>query len=263
MALQHLVSRVFAFVTITTAFFTVTPAWATEYLSVVEYRAGGPTVQQTVTTSTPATYTIGADGESATSTTSSATGGSAFASAVTSDRDPNRYALASSFVRYTITLSGPAGTIVPVSVFATGYADGSGTTAQGERIYNASSGFTLRSDAIFFTPIFATADTSTGPGRQSFTVNTVALLTPNVSYAVELFARAGTNGFLPSTAEAFSDPVFTVDPAFASLYQLLGVPQAVSAPVPEPATWIMLIFGFALTGSAMRRRAPRSINATG
>lgn len=231
------------------------PAAAAEYISSVGYNAGAGAIQQSQTTAGPNSLTIGAGGESATATTSNVTGGNAFASSITADRGTNFNALATAIIRYEIMLLGAPGVLVPVNVSATGYADGIGTTAQGDRIYSASSSFTLRSSEIVFLSLFASADTSSGPGRQTFSLNSNTLLTPNVTYLVELFARANSGGFVPSSAEAFADPVFTIDPAFASQYRLIGVPQAAaSTAVPEPGSWALMLVGFGLSGFALRRR---------
>ncbi len=63
------------------------------------------------------------------------------------------------------------------------------------------------------------------------------------------------------------DPVFSIaDPALASLYTIVGIDgRALSGPggesppaaVPEPASWAMMVGGFGLIGSAMRRRRTR------
>jgi PEP-CTERM motif len=48
-------------------------------------------------------------------------------------------------------------------------------------------------------------------------------------------------------------------------FQNIGFTANVSAPVnavPEPATWAMMLFGFGLVGSTMRRRAATRVSAT-
>ena len=46
--------------------------------------------------------------------------------------------------------------------------------------------------------------------------------------------------------------IFELDPEFANFFARSGV-QTIGA-VPEPATWLMLIAGFGLTGAVLRRR---------
>jgi hypothetical protein len=54
------------------------------------------------------------------------------------------------------------------------------------------------------------------------------------------------------------DPTLTIQGADAQLYHFVGLPDATigdpTAAVPEPATWAMMVGGFGLIGSAMRRR---------
>jgi hypothetical protein len=53
----------------------------------------------------------------------------------------------------------------------------------------------------------------------------------------------------------YLDPVFTIAPEFASRYALQGLPLGASTPpVPEPASWALMIMGLGLTGAALRRR---------
>jgi hypothetical protein len=66
-------------------------------------------------------------------------------------------------------------------------------------------------------------------------------------YLVRL--QASAVALADGTAFAWVDPSFVIDPAYASQFTLVGVPGA-----PEPASWAMLIGGFALAGAALRRR---------
>lgn len=66
--------------------------------------------------------------------------------------------------------------------------------------------------------------------------------------------RFGTRA---GTAFAFIDPLVTLDPELGSQYSLTvgggGVANATPG-VPEPATWALMLGGFGLAGSALRRR---------
>jgi len=58
-----------------------------------------------------------------------------------------------------------------------------------------------------------------------------------------------------SSADAFLDPMFTIDPMFAADYHLVGgLFDAVAPAVPEPPEWALMIVGVAVAGTAARRR---------
>ena len=64
------------------------------------------------------------------------------------------------------------------------------------------------------------------------------------------------------TAYAFIDPLFTLNPALGSGYSLsIGGGQVVNGTpggaVPEPATWALMLGGFGVAGSVLRRRTLR------
>lgn len=212
----------------------------------------GQTVTSGATTDAPATYTA-TDGFSfALSQTSNASGGSALARATGREGGGRGIAL----LRYLVTLVGPAGDPIGVNVQANGYAQGSGKDLNtGENLYSARAAFLLRTPTV----IQAVADTRIPTGPQAFALNTMAFFAPNVGYYVDLTADAGagaSQGNLAASAEAFVDPIFTVDPAFAALYHLEGVPfeAPTAGGVPEPSTWAMMLLGFAGLGAALRSR---------
>ena len=71
------------------------------------------------------------------------------------------------------------------------------------------------------------------------------------------------------TAEAFIDPVFTIDPAFSAThpgYSLVfsqGVGNGFAGAVPDPASWLLMLGGFGIVGSALRRsRQNGTVRAT-
>jgi PEP-CTERM motif len=196
------------------------------------------------TTDAPASYQTAVGQETAVSTTSAATGGSAFVRATSF----SLVATASAIIDYTIRLVGPAGNAVPVDILASGYADGAG-------YYNASSSITvlqgtqvvaaLGEISPWLTPTYT-------PGRFDFTLDQTLQLEPNVDYRIYMTASASSGNRTPfaSFAEAYIDPVFTIDPAFVSLYTLTGVPA-----VPEPASWALMLAGAGLiAASPLRQR---------
>ena len=82
---------------------------------------------------------------------------------------------------------------------------------------------------------------------------------------MSVFAQSGGDG-----ARVEIDPVFTIDPSFQALLPdaRIGVssgignaPAASDGAVPEPASWALMIGGFGMEGTAMRRRRPASAAA--
>ena len=60
---------------------------------------------------------------------------------------------------------------------------------------------------------------------------------------------------------ALVDPVFTIDPAFADRYRLVGVPGEVAAAVPEPGVWALMVLGIGGAGAVLRRRRAGAVSA--
>jgi hypothetical protein len=80
---------------------------------------------------------------------------------------------------------------------------------------------------------------------------------------VSLFTRAGfVVGYdgAGGVANAFVDPVFSIDPTFAAShpgYSLVfsqGVGNSFAGAVPDPASWLLMLGGFGIVGSVLRRR---------
>lgn len=69
------------------------------------------------------------------------------------------------------------------------------------------------------------------------------------------------------SADAFIDPVFTIDPGFAAShpgYSLVfsqGVGNSVAGGVPEPAAWGLMLAGFGGVGAALRQRRRKAAAA--
>ena len=210
------------------------------------------TISSGATTEAPAIYTVTDGPRFALSQTSNTGGGVALARVSGLEGG----AFATTLLRYQITLVGPAGGPVGVNVQANGYVQGSGVDLNfGNNLYYAQALFLLRTPTL----VRVLADTRIPTGPQAFALNTTAFFAPNVSYFVDLSAEAAAgapHGFLnASTAEAFVDPVFTIDPTFAALYHFVGIPiDAPTGGVPEASTWVMLLMGFAGLGATLRLR---------
>lgn len=91
-----------------------------------------------------------------------------------------------------------------------------------------------------------------------FEADRVFFLQPKKTYYVEMSAGAGVGASSKNAhAEAMVDPVFTILDGFAANYRIMGVPGGETTPptgpVPEPATWAMMIAGFAIVGASLRR----------
>lgn len=211
--------------------------------------AGGPVKQIEVINSAPGTYTVIDGAATATSTATAVAGGSAYA-AVTSTAAYN-IGSATTSIGYFVTLVGPAGPPVSVGVVASGYVTGSAAVND---YYSADIYFSFNNAG---NTLYGNANAKAGGGNQALAVNAAVLLSPNVAYFLGLGANAGCGISVSCSAEAFIDPTFTIDPAFASQYSLSGVPS-VSAVVPESATWAMLLVGLSAVGSAARSARRRS-----
>ncbi len=217
----------------------------TDYEGRVAYGLGGDVVTAGATTNVPASYWVGAGNDWAESVTQSMAGGTVSAKAASE----LVIAAAKARLEYRAQVAGPAGPAVPVRVIASGYADGSG-------IYGSSSAyFTL--DAL--TPLFGYVSHSYGQPRQSFLIDSVIKLAPNTDFIVSLLALASAgNPYEPalSFTEAFVDPQFIIDPAFASMYTVVGLPVT---PVPEPSTLALVAAGLAALGWTACRRSRQSV----
>lgn len=66
-----------------------------------------------------------------------------------------------------------------------------------------------------------------------------------------------------SSATALLDPTFTIDPAFAADYHLVGgLFDAVVPTVPEPPEWALMMVGVAAAGAAARRRRAAAVTGS-
>jgi PEP-CTERM motif len=112
---------------------------------------------------------------------------------------------------------------------------------------------------------FISGDTGSAPpvvDAQTDRFDGVVMMAGNEPIKVGVFAEADfafatTLGYSETASgSAFADPTFAIeDPAFAN-YTITGVPEGpAAAAAPEPATWAMMLIGFAGLGFAGYRKA--------
>ncbi|WP_200227244.1 PEPxxWA-CTERM sorting domain-containing protein [Rubrivivax gelatinosus] len=206
--------------------------------------AGGTNLHQG-TTPAPASYTSAYEGASSSVEMSDAHGGTITTQA-SSGGNPARIAVSHGQILYSFQVTGDPWVLVPVRVQAYGEASGTG------------GGFTsvaqFRVDPAFTDGVVAQAiaqDNPAFPRSTGFVVDQVIQVYSNTDNFVNMAASANVGTYqLQGTAYAFVDPVFTIDPAYADRFSIVGVPSA----VPEPSSWALMLGGMAIVGGAMRRR---------
>jgi hypothetical protein len=80
---------------------------------------------------------------------------------------------------------------------------------------------------------------------------------PDTDIVVTMYAESSATsypGYGRRSSGVLLDPTFEIDPAYASLYTFVGLPQGSVAAAPEPATWAMMAVGFGLVGGLIRGR---------
>lgn len=91
-----------------------------------------------------------------------------------------------------------------------------------------------------------------------FSVDEWVNFLPDVPITVSLAASSKQyNGVAGVADTAYVDPFFELDPAYASQFELTGLPAGMTSTpsaVPEPASWLLMIVGFGMIGHMLRRR---------
>lgn len=158
---------------------------------------------------------------------------------------------------YQFAYEGPATSTLPVFILTSGAVSVTGALA------SASVSIQVRPLVGGGSVLFRQATASTtGAFVDSFTVNTSSgpfLLQANTVYEVVMGANLSVtdSGSGPGTsANAFLDPTFMIDPAFANAGLYSFVQSAGIAPIPEPSDAAMLGVGglLLLAATAHRRR---------
>jgi hypothetical protein len=234
---------------------TAAPAFAaTTYTGSVGIAYGPET---SGTTDAPASYAVSDTGASGSVSLSDAHHGEIDSSVTTA----GAAILASGIIKYVFQVAGDESTFVPVHVQAHGYAEGSGSfngTANFKLFYSAPDDFPYNSILSDSADVYGY-----GPGHtlnyDEFEIDQWVMMWSNSNSIVEMYANAYADFYAGpgGTAHAFLDPIFTIDPAYASRFTITGLPGDASPPsgaVPEPASWAMMLAGFGLVGGAMRGR---------
>ncbi len=146
----------------------------------------------------------------------------------------------------------PSDAIIPLHVIASAFSLRSGGSSSGEKAT-----FKLTQDGVRL----AYAEQAILQGRDMllFGLDTWINVKPGDDIVVWMEAESqifSSPGDGRKASGVLLDPVFEIAPQYASRYTLVGLPLGATPPgaVPEPASWAMLLAGFGLMGSVMRRR---------
>lgn len=174
----------------------------------------------------------------------------------------NDFAQAQTQLSYQFEVVGPADMIVPLSVMADLNASGSlPDNATSSSSFDAAAALMISGQDVSL-DWSACANSAITSCIGDAPVNQVFDLHANTAYTVTetTLASAEEGG----SATAFADPYFFLSANFSAEhpgYSVVVSPGVANAPVagvPEPATWAMLILGFAGVGAGVRRRRRES-----
>lgn len=193
-------------------------------------------------------------------------GGTVYAGAEVHPIDPfdlnyQTSAVARGFLSYNVWIDGPdPDALVPVRFWGAGSISANSNQALGEIILR----FGSIDDRMILQQWNArgslTGDMVDGIFQvvAGFTADQVFYMQPSKTYYVEMLAGASVTASPNNAhAQATVDPVFTILGDYARSYRVMGVPGGATGAVPEPASWALMIAGFAAVGSMMRRRQLR------
>jgi hypothetical protein len=155
-----------------------------------------------------------------------------------------------SFMKYFYTIEGPDNGPIAVDIFA----DVLATTSNAENIGFASLFDTEGHQLCAQKGQIGCNDVSSLHGEL------IEMEEPGVLYSIQLNVEASENGAFGGSAFASADPFIGIDPQLTidpELYKIIlsdGVANGLPGAIPEPATWALMLAGFAGLGGALRRR---------
>jgi hypothetical protein len=235
------------------------PAWADTTFQAAagadDYNDFAPGMAQNYTSNVPVTAAAAAGGNSGGAYATDTSGGTVFATATS---QYNGVADGSSLITYRVVLEGnPAVGPVPINVSAGGHA--AAATVPSGSPYGAYSTATAEFELLFPTSsLISVASVTCGLsciGNPTLSFDQSFTMIAGVYFDVVMSAAASSGGgsLDPGYAEAFVDPEFTIDPAYAAGFHFEGIPGVV--PVPEPMTAALFALGLLAVAGAARRRA--------